>query len=105
MSKKQTKEYDNEFKLKAVLELLKGEQTLNELSTRLNVLPHNLKYWKKQFLENATTTFNRDKGLKPYKDKLQEKDKQIDELYRQIGKINTELEWAKKKSKELGLDY
>jgi len=48
------KTYTAEFKAKVVLELLEGEQTLNEVASKYEVLPYNLKNWKKQFLENKS---------------------------------------------------
>jgi len=38
-----------------------------------------------------------------YKEQVREKERQIDALYKQNGKLNLMLEWAKKKSKEYGL--
>jgi len=52
MSRKRTK-YSNAFKVKLVLELLKGEKTLSQIASENNVVPKNLQNWKKQFLENA----------------------------------------------------
>ena len=60
--------------------------------------------WKKQFLENMEMVFDKDKRLDPYKKKISEKDELIEELYKQVGKITTHLEWAKKKSKEAGIE-
>ena len=48
MSRKRTK-YSNKFKVKLVLEVLKGEKTLNQIASEYNVLPNNLINWKKQF--------------------------------------------------------
>ena len=48
--------------------------------------------------------FDKDKRLDPYKKKISEKDELIEELYKQVGKITTHLEWAKKKSKEAGIE-
>ena len=53
MSKKR-KVYSAEFKSKLVLEVLEAEQTLNEIASKYEILPNNLKNWKKQFLENMS---------------------------------------------------
>lgn len=105
MSKRQIKRFDSGFKVKVVLEALKEEVTLNELAARYKVIPKNIANWKKEFLENAELVFNKERSVAQYKEQLHEKDRQMDELYRQLGKTNTQLEWCKKKSKELGLEY
>ena len=105
MSKRQIKRFDTEFKVKVVLEALKEELTINELSAKYKVIPANISNWKRDFLANAELVFDKEKAVAQYKEQLYEKDRQMDELYRQLGKTNTQLEWCKKKSKELGLEY
>jgi len=105
MSKRQVKRYESGFKVKVVLEALKDEITLNELCAKYDVIPMTVREWKREFLENAEIVFDKEKAVSQYKEKLREKDQQVDELYRQMGKINAQLEWAKKKSRELGLEY
>lgn len=105
MSKRQVKRYESAFKVKVVLESLKEEITLNELCTKYDVIPPTVREWKREFLENAELVFDKEKAVSQYKEKLKQKDQQVDELYRQMGKINAQLEWAKKKSREVGLEY
>jgi len=52
MSRKMTK-YTTEFKTKIVLEVLKGENTLNEIASKYNIIPKNIMNWKKIFMDNA----------------------------------------------------
>ena len=105
MSKRQIKRYDSEFKVKVVLEALREEVTINELAAKYDVIPVNIRNWKQEFLANAELVFDKEKAVVRYKEQLGEKERQLDELYRQLGKTNTQLEWCKKKSKELGLEY
>ena len=84
---------------------LKGEVTVNELCGKHDLIPSTVRLWKEEFLANAELAFNKDKAVAEYKDKLFEKEKQIDELHRTMGKLNADYEWAKKKSKEAGLEY
>jgi len=51
--------YSAEFKAKLVLEVLAGEKTLNEIASKYEVLPNNVKNWKKQFLENVSLAFDK----------------------------------------------
>jgi putative transposase len=39
------KTYSAEFKAKLVLEVLEGEQTLNEIASKYEILPKNLQNW------------------------------------------------------------
>jgi transposase-like protein len=103
MDKRKT--YSDEFKLKVVLEALKEERTINELASEYDISPWNLKDWKKKFLENAVIAFNPEKAVSSYKEKLKEAEKKEDSLYKEIGKLTAQIEWAKKKSKEFGLGF
>jgi len=105
MSKRQIKRYDTGFKVKVVLEVLKEELTVNEIAAKYKIIPANIGNWKREFLANAELVFDKKKAVAQFKEQLHEKDQQLDELYRQLGKSNTQLEWCKKKSKELGLEY
>ena len=105
MSKRQIKRYDTGFKVKVVLEALKEEVTINELAAKFKVIPANIGNWKREFLANAELVFDKEKAVAQYKEQLGEKSRQMDELYQQLGKTTTQLEWCKKKSKELGLEY
>jgi putative transposase len=105
MSKRQIKRYDAEFKVKVVLEALREESTVNELAAKYEVIPANIRNWKQEFMANAELVFDKEKAVAQYKEQLGEKSRQMDELYRQLGKTTTQLEWCKKKSKELGLEY
>ena len=63
MTKKRTS-YSAEFKVKVVLEVLKGDKTLNQISQEYNILPKNIINWKKQFfsqrvIANATASLHK----------------------------------------------
>lgn len=87
------KQYSPEFKLRAVVEILKGEKTATQLAGELEVHPLILSAWKKQFLEVGSQIFE-----KPRKaSKLNAEAKEKAELFEQIGRLKMELEWLKKK--------
>ena len=52
------KTYSADFEAKLVLEVLKSDKTLNEISSQYEVLPKSLQLWKKQFLENMSLAFS-----------------------------------------------
>jgi transposase-like protein len=88
-----------------VLEVLKEQETMSQVAAKYKIDPKNIINWKNAFFENKDLVFDKELAAKKYKDKLKERDKQIDELHRLNGKINAQLEWCKKKSEELGLEY
>ena len=87
------KKYSAEFKSKVVLEALRERSTLSELSTRYGVHRMLIQGWKKQALKRMPENFASKKDRKT----LEEKDKKIDKLYQEIGKLQFEKEWLKKK--------
>lgn len=99
------KNYTDEFKTKVIMEVLKEDRTLVEISSEFGVHKTTIREWKKEFMENILLAVNPKKGLNKYKEALEEEKKEKEELYKQIGKLSTQLEWAKKKSEELGLKY
>ena len=103
MAKRTRRSWNASEKAKIVMELLREEKTLNEVAKVHEIHPNMLSQWKAQFLENAELAFDKDRGLKNYKEALKAKTKETDELHRQIGKLTAEVNWAKKKSIEAGL--
>jgi transposase-like protein len=100
MSKKQ-KIYTAEFKTKIVLELLAGDQTVAEIASKYSLISKSIQNWKKVFLANASLAFNADAAVAAIKDTVNEQNKKIDDLHRQLGKRTAELEWASKKLQSL----
>ncbi len=82
-----------EFKVKAVIEILKGEKTSAQLAGEFGVHPAVLSEWKKHFLKSAPEIFKKQNN---FSDKKEAKEKI--ELFEQIGRLKMELEWLKKKS-------
>ncbi len=87
------KHFNAAFKLKAVLEVLKGEKTANEIAGKLGVHPMQLSKWKQHFLSAGAEIF--DKSSRVVKKKQQAKE-EVD-LYEQIGRLKMQVEWLKKK--------
>jgi transposase-like protein len=87
------KQYSPEFKLKAVIEILKGEKTAAQLAGELEVHPLVLSEWKKHFLGSGAQIFERPRKTP----KIHEEAKEKAELFEQIGRLKMEIEWLKKK--------
>jgi putative transposase len=71
MSRKKTR-YSTELKTKLVLEVIKGEKTLNEIASENSIIPKNLQNWKATFLANAELAMEPNKAVKEYKDENKE---------------------------------
>ncbi len=76
-----------------VIKVLSGEMTTAEIAKRFQVHPLMLTKWKKQALDLLPSLFSR----KPENEREQWA-KQESELFQQIGKLQYELEWLKKKT-------
>ena len=90
MSKKRT-QYPPEFKAKVALAALRNEQTLAELAAHYGVHPTMINQWKKALVEGASQLFG--KGHKHH----QQAEAEVDELYRQIGRLKVERDFLSKK--------
>jgi transposase-like protein len=84
------------FKAKVAFEAAKQEKTIAELSGEFGVHANMITKWKKHLLTGLPDMFTDNQ-----KNSEKEKDKLIDELYRQIGQLKVELDWLKKKSELL----
>ena len=67
MSRKRTT-FSTEFKTKIVLEVLKGERTINEIASQNTVTPKNIQNWKEKFLANAEMAMEPARAIKEYKE-------------------------------------
>lgn len=87
------KRYGADFKFKVAIEALKERQTISELTIKFGVHATQIAVWKKQLLEEGLEVFKEtNKGKKDNHQEL------IGRLYQQIGQLQVELDWLKKKS-------
>ena len=84
--------YSSELKAKIALEAIKGYSSINDLAKEYKVHPNQISLWKKQLLENLPGVFDNQRGPK-----TEANTELADQLYRQIGKLQVEVEWLKKK--------
>jgi len=83
-------------KAQIALEILKEEKTVNQIASEYGVHPNVLYRWKKQALENLPRLFeDENKGERAGQ---AEHERQVNELYREIGRLTTQLNWLKKKA-------
>jgi transposase len=87
------KRYGKEFKAKVALEALKGQKTANEITSEYGVHASQVNMWKKQLLEAAPAVFGRGRDRE-----AADREAERDRLYQQIGRLQVEVEWLKKKT-------
>ena len=93
MRQKKVRSYSAEEKAKVALDVIKGEMTIAQISSKYGVHSTQIARWKKEALESIVSGFN--SKSKP-RDTSQ--DQLIRELYEQIGQVTVERDWLKKKS-------
>lgn len=80
------------FKAKVALESLRGEKTLAQLSSQFGIHAGQINRWKKQLKAGLPDIFT-DKRKKRDVDR----EELIEQLYKQVGKKEVQIEWLKKK--------
>jgi putative transposase len=97
MSKRRT--HSPEFKARVAMEAISGRKTIQEIAADHAIHPIQVSQWKRQLLDGASELFTRGSKSKD-KDKEEGQAKEA-ELFQQIGRLQMELEWLKKKSQLL----
>jgi transposase len=86
------------LKVRIGLEALKGIKTVAEIAREYQVHPNQVSQWKSQLVERLPEVYERGPSVQ-----LQESEQEIERLERKVGQLTMELDWLKKKSKQLGL--
>jgi len=85
--------YTPEFKFRIALEALKGMKTIAQIAQEQQVQPNQVRAWKKQLQEEGSQVFTRG-----HRRKDKERERQEEALYEQIGRLQMELAWLKKRA-------
>ena len=96
---KKRRQFTAEFKARVVRATLREDKTLAELAGQFDVHPNQITEWKRQAIESLPDVFSRRKAA----DVKAAEDHEA-RLYEQVGKLQVELEWMKKKARQLGID-
>ena len=85
------------FKAKVALEAAKQTKTVAELAKIYRVHPVQISQWKKQLLDGVEDLFRDGRRRE-----REEGEARQAELYEQIGRLNMEIEWLKKRVARCG---
>jgi len=86
------KKYPKEFKARVALEAIKGDKTIAEISSEYEIHSNLVTKWKKQLKEHMSDIFIRKNEQEP------DTERKIENLYKEIGRIQVENAWLKKSS-------
>lgn len=95
------KRYSKQEKAKIVLELLREEKSISQLSSEYGVHATQLSQWKKVATEGLPDLFDRQE--REQKKLQKEHQQEVDGLYKKIGDLTVQIDWLKKKSEGLKL--
>lgn len=96
----QRKHYPPEFKARIALEALKEQKTLNQLGSEYGVHPNQISQWKKQLQSELPGLFT---STARRAQSSEEEEQLKARLYQQIGQLQMELDWLKKKAERAGV--
>ena len=95
--KNKRKRHEVAFKAKVGLEALKGIKTLSEIAREYQVHPTQISQWKSIILERLPDLFTQGPTAE-----VKQAEREVARLHEKVGELTMELDWLKKKSKQLG---
>lgn len=97
--KAKRRRHEPEFKARVALEALKGVQTIQQIAKDFDIHPVQVTERKKVMTAGASGVF----GPARAKAETEDFERQRDELHAKIGQLTVEVDFLRKKSKQLGL--
>ena len=95
--KKKRKSYSGALKAKVGLEAMIGIKTTAQIAREYQVHPMLVGQWKGTIRDRLPELFERGPSVPENSDRL------IAQLHQKIGQLTVDLDWLKKKSRQLGL--
>lgn len=97
MSKTKRKHYTGAFKAKVGLEALMGIKTVGQIAREYQVHPVQVTQWKAVVRDHLPELFESPQAVQ------QDNEQLVAQLHEKIGQLSVEVDWLKKKCKQLGL--
>ena len=97
MRKTKRKRYTGAFKAKVGLDALIGIKTVGQIAREYQVHPVQVTQWKRILRDRLPELFESPATASDDNQQL------VAQLHEKIGELSVELDWLKKKSKQLGL--
>ena len=82
------------FKAQVVQEVLKEEKTITQIASEYGVHPNQISQWKVTVLKGLPSLLEQENTAQRAEKDVYEQ--QIEELYAQIGRLTTQVNWLKK---------
>jgi putative transposase len=84
------------LKAQIVLEALREDKSVAQIASENRIHPNQIHKWKKQALENFVHLFEEDRQSARAREA--EHERELNELYAEMGRLSAQLSWLKKKS-------
>lgn len=90
------KVYSASFRAKVALAACRGDKTVHQLASQFEISPQQVSNWKSRLHDNIEDIFHDNRTRK--------KDEPANEsaLFEQIGRLQMEVDWLKKKATQFG---
>jgi transposase-like protein len=99
MSKNKRRTWTPQEKAEIVLEILREESTLAEISKKYELAQPLLSRWKAEFINNMSNVFDKkEENIEKIK-KEHEEEKEL--LIKKIGELSMDVDWLKKKQNQV----
>ena len=99
--KKKRRNHSAEFKARIALEAIKGLKTVQQIAADNHLHPVQVTQWKNQMIESASGVFSKGRERA---EEVSVSEEEKERLERKVGQLAVEVDWLKKKCKELGID-
>ncbi|MEO1857433.1 MAG: transposase [Rubritalea sp.] len=98
---KRRRKFSAEFKSKVAIEALREQLPIHEIAKKYQIHPSQVTDWKKALVGGAGEVFESSKAKT---DQRQLQKRKEDRLFRQIGQLQTEVDFLKESCEILGVD-
>ena len=87
--------YTSEYKVKVVLEALRGEKTLGEIASEQEINPNMLINWKREFLSRAANIFGETRQTREQRKAEEAAEAEKAQMLKTIGQLTMERDYLK----------